>query len=64
MWTQDLPTGVQVASNKEIKAQAEARKRAYEAKVRQREEAAGKRQNDNRCSNLRPRCGYRAAQRS
>jgi peptidyl-prolyl cis-trans isomerase B (cyclophilin B) len=48
MWTQDLPTGVQVASNKEIKAQAEARKRAYEAKVKQREEAAGKRQNDNR----------------
>ena len=37
-----------MASNKEIKAQAEARKRAYEAKLKQREQAAGKRKNDNR----------------
>ena len=37
-----------MASNKEIKAQAEARKRAFDAKQKLREEAAGKRKNDNR----------------
>jgi peptidyl-prolyl cis-trans isomerase B (cyclophilin B) len=43
-----LETGVFVASNKEIKAQAAARKKAYEAKLAQVEIKAKRRKNDNR----------------
>lgn len=44
----NLETGVVVATNKEIKAQAAARKRAYDAKLAQVEVKASRRKNDNR----------------